>query len=69
MFRHALPSAVRSAYPTYLVATDPQLLVDDEELLLLVVVARRLLLPQVLTLLASLVQKSTNTDDFSSGRS
>ena len=52
MFRHALPSAVRSAHPLYLVAIDPQLLVDDEEQLL--VVARR---PQVLTLLALLGQK------------
>ena len=52
MFRNALPPAVRSAHPTYLVAIDPQLLVDDEEQLL--VVARRLLRPQVLTLLALL---------------
>ena len=52
MFGNALPPAVRSAHPTYLVAIDPQLLVDDEEQLL--VVARR---PQVLTLLALLGQK------------
>ncbi len=52
VFRNALPPAVRSAHPTYLVAIDPQLLVDDEEQLL--VVARR---PQVLTLLALLGQK------------
>jgi hypothetical protein len=69
VFRHALLPAVRSACPTYLVASDPQLLVDDEELLLLLAVARRLLRPQVLTLLALLGRKSTNTDDFSSGRS
>ena len=55
MFGNALPLAVRSAHPTYLVAIDPQLLVDDEEQLL--VVARRLLRPQVLTLLALLGQK------------